>query len=47
MSLMHGQTNGCVVAREEVSAQGGLSKQLGKRHFILRVQVLFPLASIE
>lgn len=33
MSLMHGQTNGHVVARREVSAED-LSKQLEKRHFI-------------
>lgn len=33
MSLMHGQTNGHVVTRREVSAED-LSKQLENRHFI-------------
>lgn len=47
MSLMHGQTNGHVVARREVSAED-LSKQLEKRHFIhARSAAFFHLGQLN
>ena len=47
MSLMHGQTNGHVVARREVSAED-LSEQLENRHFIhARSAAFFHLGQLN